>query len=96
MNKTTIIDGVGKVNLTKLAKDLGVSRPTLYKMTETDGLEYWVLQNEKQNLLNFLSLHNRFSPQELESVLEWLNDNGFLSKKGLQFRTKFWETLIKE
>lgn len=85
-----------KTNLSKLAKKLSITRPTLYKKIQENGLDYWILESEKQNILNFMSLHNRFSPQELDSVLEWLSDNGCLSKNGEKFKEQFWNNLIKE
>jgi DNA-binding XRE family transcriptional regulator len=85
-----------KTNLSKMAKTLGISRPTLYKKIEEDGLEYWTLRAEETNILNFLGLHKRLSPEELDSVLEWLYDNGCLSSRGVKFKRKFWEYLIKE
>jgi len=53
------------------------------------------LTPEERNILNFQSLHNRFSPLELDSVLEWLDDNGCLSKRGVGFKNQFWKFLIK-
>jgi len=84
-----------KTSLTKLANKLEISRPTLYKRIKEDGLEHWTLIAEERNILNFQSLHNRFSPLELDSVLEWLDDNGCLSKRGVGFKNQFWKFLIK-
>ena len=39
---------------------------------------------------------NHMSPQDLEEILEYLEDEELLSVKGKEFRAKFWEMFVKE
>lgn len=36
------------------------------------------------------------SVSELDEILDWLADYGFLSVSGLDFKTLFWSTYIKD
>lgn len=36
------------------------------------------------------------SVSELDDILEWLADYGFLSMSGLEFKSWFWATYIKD
>lgn len=36
------------------------------------------------------------SVSELDDILEWLADYGFLSTSGLEFKSWFWSTYIKD
>ena len=48
------------------------------------------------NVIPFQNLYNHISPQDLENILETLQDMGYLSETGMQFRHKFWKLFIKE
>ena len=50
----------------------------------------------KENVIPFLRDFNDISPWDLDNILESLEDMGYLSKKGKEFRKVFWETFIKE
>lgn len=50
----------------------------------------------KENIIPFISRYNFISPLDLEELLETLNDMGYLSDKGIEFRSAFWALLIKE
>ena len=51
---------------------------------------------EKKNVIPFQATFNNVTPYDLEEVLEWLSDRGYLSDKGKVFRSRFWELFIKE
>lgn len=51
-------------------------------------------QSEKNKVIPFQNEFNHISPQDLEEIMEWLDDNDYLSEKGRIFRTKFWELFI--
>lgn len=48
------------------------------------------------DIINFLNQNNTLSAYQIEDFLETLQDKGMLNEKGLVFRNKFWELLIKE
>ena len=50
---------------------------------------------EKKNVIPFLKTFSHISPRDSEEIMEWLDDNGYLSEKGKTFRHRFWEMLIK-
>jgi len=39
---------------------------------------------------------NYMPPSDIELLFEWLEDRGYLSKKGIKFREEFWALFIKE
>lgn len=44
----------------------------------------------------FVNKHNHLSPLDIENLLEDLEDMGYLSDEGKNFRTSFWELFIKQ
>ena len=52
--------------------------------------------SEKRNVIPFAQTFSCLSPKDLEDVMEWLSDNGYLTERGKLFRTRFWEFFIKE
>lgn len=48
------------------------------------------------NVIPFANRNNHISPKSIEDILEDLSDMGYLSAKGLEFRTHFWKLFIKE
>lgn len=45
--------------------------------------------------LQFAKDYNTISPLELDDLLETLDDQGFLTDKGQEFKAKFWEMFVK-
>lgn len=86
------------LNKTKLAKRLGVSRPTLYKMIK-DGSEVvatdFNLEMQKLSITLSALLCN-VAPSDTESLLEFLNDHGFLNTEGQKFHKNYWQVFIKD
>jgi hypothetical protein len=39
---------------------------------------------------------NHISPQDLEEIMEWLEDNDYLSNEGRLFKTQFWKLFIRQ
>ena len=92
-----------KINKKRLAKIAGVSRPTLDKALKNPK-KYpnitLLAEGEENHLLTMQcvalsALHNDISPRDIESVLEFLGDNLFLSDKGKSFATYYWKLFIK-
>jgi hypothetical protein len=52
--------------------------------------------SEKKNVIPFVNCFSHISVRDLEEIMEWLNDNNYLSEKGEVFRHRFWELFIKE
>lgn len=52
--------------------------------------------SEKNKVIPFQQNFNHISPLDLEEIMEWLEDNKYLSDKGRIFKTRFWELFIKE
>ena len=52
--------------------------------------------SEKDNVIPFVQTFNYISILDLEGIMEWLDDNNYLSEKGKTFRKRFWELFIKE
>ena len=50
----------------------------------------------EENVIPFLGKHNYISPVDIENLLEDLEDMGYLSDKGIEFRNAFWEMFIKD
>lgn len=38
----------------------------------------------------------QISPLDLEEIMEWLDDEGYLNPDGLSFRREFWKELIEK
>lgn len=51
---------------------------------------------ESYKVIPFQNEFNHISPCDLENIMEWFNDNKYLSDKGIEFRTAFWKLFIKE
>lgn len=50
----------------------------------------------KREVIPFVNFFNYISTHDLEEVLEYLQDKGWLSDKGKLFRTALWELFIKK
>ena len=50
---------------------------------------------EKRKVIPFINCFNSVSILTLEEILEWLEDNKYLSDKGIVFRNNVWELFIK-
>jgi len=50
----------------------------------------------KKEVIPFINCFNRISTHDLEEVLEYLQDQGWLSEKGIKFRTAIWELFVKK
>ena len=51
---------------------------------------------EKENVIPFANEFNHISPRDLEEIMEWFEDNEYLTDKGKVFRRRFWELFIIE
>jgi hypothetical protein len=49
----------------------------------------------KDNVIPLVNYFSHISVMDLEEIMEWFDDNEYLSEKGKEFRTKFWEMFIK-
>ena len=49
----------------------------------------------KKLVIPFANYFNHISTRDLEEIMEWLDDNEFLSKNGKTFRNRFWNFFIK-
>ena len=49
-----------------------------------------------RNVLPFTNQFNFIAPFDLEEILEWLDDCGYLSAEGTNFRSLIWETFVKK
>lgn len=87
-----------KISKTQIAKNLGISRPTLYKKIKNgEKINLPNLDIESHKLCIFFSARNsHISPYDLENILETLQDFGFLNEDGVRFRSNYWELFIKE
>lgn len=87
-----------KLSEDKISKQLGISRTTLWKMRkggkviELPSIDL----NAQVKCVSFSAKNNRFSPHDLENILEDLQDMGLLSEQGIQFRSQYWQLFIKE
>jgi hypothetical protein len=52
-------------------------------------------KTEAKNVIPFSRCFYEISPYDLELILEWLEDNKYLSEKGKGFRGAFWNLFIK-
>lgn len=85
-----------KVNKSQLAKRLGVSRPTVYKMISKMSKKDAQRVSNDSFICTALSNLPATSPQSIEQFLEWLEDNHCLSDEGKRLRLLIWERFIKE
>ena len=49
----------------------------------------------KNKPLELQNEFNHLSPMDIDNLMEWLRDNGFLSKKGTKFSESFWAEFIE-
>lgn len=54
------------------------------------------MTKEYKKVIPFARQFCHISPSDLEEILEWLKDEKYLSLKGKDFKTEFWELFIKE
>ena len=52
--------------------------------------------SEKKNVIPFANTFSHISTADLEEIMEWFNDNNYLSDKGKVFKTRFWSLFIKK
>ena len=52
--------------------------------------------SEKKNVIPFVNAFPHISVRDLEEIMEWLNDNNYLSDKGKTFKNRFWDLFIKQ
>jgi DNA-binding Xre family transcriptional regulator len=86
------------MNKTKLAKTMGISRPTLNKRIKDGklGAVSLVIDNETmQKSIKLIALMD-CKPSQIDSILEFLGDNKMLNDTGVKFATDFWKLFIKE
>ena len=48
----------------------------------------------KDNVIPFIGEYNFISPVDLEEIMETFNEMGYLSEKGIDFRTELWRMFI--
>lgn len=89
---------MSKISKTKLAKNLGISRTTLYKRIKNGGkIDSPELDIEVQKLcIQFSARNSHISPKELENILEDLQDFGLLNDDGIRFRSNYWKFFVQE
>jgi predicted DNA-binding protein YlxM (UPF0122 family) len=87
-----------KISKSEIAKQLNISRPTLYKKLKNgEKIELPELDTEAQKLcIHFSARNSHISPIDLENILEDLQDYGLLNNEGIAFRSKYWQLFIKE
>lgn len=49
-----------------------------------------------KDILDFVKKFNFISSMGSEEIMEWLNDNNYLSDSGKIFRNRFWDLFIKK
>ena len=52
--------------------------------------------SEKDKVIPFQNCFSHISAMDLEEIMEWLQDNEYLSEKGRIFRNRFWDLFIKK
>lgn len=87
-----------KISKTQIAKNLGISRPTLYKKLKNgEKINNPSVEIEDLKLcIHFSASRSTISPKNLEEILETLQDYGFLNEDGIRFRSNYWGLFIKE
>jgi len=53
------------------------------------------MNKQSYNVIPFQRVFPRTSPIELEEILEWLQDNKYLTDEGEDFRLAFWKLFIE-
>ena len=53
------------------------------------------MNRETKQALELQIEFNYLSPADIENILEWLADRGYLSEEGWDLGTEFWELFIK-
>lgn len=65
-------------------------------MPKQKDIKFKNQHSEKKNVIPFANKFCDISPRDLEEIMEWLDDNNYLSEKGIIFRNRFWYLFIKE
>lgn len=52
--------------------------------------------SEKNNVIPMANTFCHISTFDLDEIMEWLNDNNYLSEKGKIFKNRFWELFINK
>lgn len=86
-----------KITKSEIAKQLGISRPTLDKRLKNgEKINLPSLDIESQKLcIHFSARNSHISPEELDNILEDLQDYGFLNDDGIRFKSFYWQLFIK-
>ena len=84
------------LNKTKLAKRLGISRPTLYKRLQKGTVSEETDLAMEKLAVKLMSRQNHISPTDIDEVLEFLADYGHLTDEGRKFASSFWKLFIKD
>lgn len=50
----------------------------------------------ENNVIEFMKAHEDMSPNQIDWLLEYMNDKGYLSKKGIKLQHEFWEVFWKK
>jgi len=53
-------------------------------------------EKESYKVMPFMREFNHICPSDLEDILEYLEDNSYLSEAGKKFRGFFWSLFIKK
>lgn len=51
---------------------------------------------DQEEALKLLNMFNYISPSDLDDIMEYFVDNGYLSAKGKALKSKFWQMFIKK
>ncbi len=79
-----------------LIKETKIDLEDEYDNGFEDGVEQANKHQEKENVVPMANYFNHISPQDLEEIMEWLEDNDYLSDKGRLFKTQFWKLFIRQ
>lgn len=52
------------------------------------------IKKEARNVIPMTNTFNYISPRDLDDIMEWLEDNKYLSETGKNFKTAFWRLFI--
>lgn len=52
--------------------------------------------DKTEELIQLVNCFNHISPRDIEEIMEWLEDNEYLSDSGICFRSDFWRLFIKK
>ena len=55
-----------------------------------------LITEDQQMATELLRIYKHISAEDFEEIMESLDDKGFLSKKGQEFRSIFWDYFIRE